>query len=396
MTIKVISFLGTAVRPASYDYRGQIYEGSLFQIALRQFIPFDELLVFVTPQALEKSYPTLAALADPRIRPVDIRLGRTSAGLWQIFSALVENVAQGDRVIFDITHGLRSIPFLTFLAAAYLRSAKDVKIEAVLYGAFELGMPAPVIELTEFVDLLDWLMATNQFIKTGNAADLAACLSQTEHPAVQKLAQTVEGIAAGLHLLRPFETSQAAAELGLDLAALRPALPPPFTVLADSLLQSYGRFGRPGSDESGIQLRYHLEMVNWYHQRKQVVHALSLGREWVVSLLCFLFDLPLRDSAARAEMELLLVGGSEKDKQTGQVRRSPYLEAWKKLPLRKRLLWLWGGDDYKLANLRNDVLHCGFRPNAKSSVEVLKEADKVLLELNNIALEMGLSGPEAL
>ena len=386
MTTKVISFLGTAVRPTKYSYKEQVYEGSLFQIALRQFIDFDEMLVFVTTDARKIAYPALEELNDPHIKPVDIRTGRTSEGLWDIFNTVVKMVDEGDTVIFDITHGLRSIPFLTFLVAAYLRSAKNIKIEAVLYGAFDLGQggPAPVIDLSEFVSLLDWLTATNQFIKTGNAAALAEELVKVNKPDLQPLAETVEAIAIGLHLLRPKETSAAASKLPESLEKVKQQLPPPFALLSESLLESYGRFGQIGRAGPRAQLAYQLEMINWYHRRGQIVHAISLGREWIVSLLCIHFDLDAEDAAARREMEFLVGGGKQRDEKTGEVRESKYLAALQTLPAGKRLQSLWGGT-YKLANLRNDVLHSGFRRDPKPSKELIAAVDEVLQELNDIA-----------
>lgn len=396
MTTKIISFLGTSVRPTRYIYRDQIYEGGLFQIALRQFLPFDEMLVFVTKDARKRAYPALAELNDSRIKPIDIRTGRTSEGLWDIFDTVVNTVDEGDTVIFDITHGLRSIPFLTFLAAAYLRSAKDVEIEAVLYGAFELGQgsPAPVVDLSEFVSLLDWLTATNEFVKTGSALALAEQLESNADPALQPLANTVEAIATGLHLLRPAETSLAAARLSENLATAKQKLPPPFTLLADNLLQSYGRFGHPDDSDDDAQLENQLAMVNWYYSREQIVHALSLAREWIVSFLCLHFGLNPEAKKDREEMEFLIGGGKFKDAHGEVIRESMYLDDWTSVPEHKRLRRLWGSP-LKLANLRNDVLHSGFRKNPKSSHEVKEAAHKVVAELNDVANALGFNAHNA-
>lgn len=388
MTVKVITFLGTSAKETTYEYKGKIYKGNLFQIALRQFLEFDELVVFVTPKARETFKQNLEPLNDPRLKSVDIRNGRTSEGLWDIFNKLVENVNEGDTVIFDITHGLRSTPFLMFLAAAYLRSAKGVEIKAVLYGAFELGQPAPVIDLTEFISLLDWLTATNEFVKTGNAAALAEQLSQTHEPALLPLAKTVQDIAAGLHLLRPKETSAAAATLPKTLSMAHEKLPPPFAILSESVKTNYGRFGITEKSNEIDQLGYELEMINWYHSRGQIVHALSMAREWVISFLCVHFELDTGDKDDRAAMEFL-VGGGKMKLDDGTTRESPYLKQWTAVPEYKRLRCLWGGP-HELANLRNDVLHSGFRKNPKSSADVITAANKAITELNAIAENLNL------
>ena len=182
---KVITFLGTKRQATQYSLGNQIYTGDVFAQALRQFLEFDQMLVFVTESARREVYPVLEALKDERIKPVDIPIGETPDEIWDIFEKLTCQIDEKDEVSFDITHGLRSIPFLVFLAAAFLKSAKQVSIKRIYYGAFELRKgsqenpgPAPIIDLSELITLLDWLNASEQFMKFGNASQLAARLRQ--------------------------------------------------------------------------------------------------------------------------------------------------------------------------------------------------------------------------
>lgn len=317
MTTKIISFLGTSVKPTKYNYKEQIYEGSLFQIALRQFVEFDEMLVFVTKEAHKIAYPALEELNDPRIKPIDIRTGRTSEGLWEIFRVVVESVAEGDRVIFDITHGLRSIPFLTFLVAAYLRSAKNIKIEAVLYGAFDLGQggPAPVIDLSEFVSLLDWLTATERFTQTGDGRPLAQLLRQAghfEHPqrqtliAAEQLAQDagkrialaagrIEEVSTSLLTNLILKAEIASHHLNIDLQKAEADLiakAPPYRLVAESIRNSYLPFANAKPMRNVVEdLRLQLAMIRWYLTNGQIPQAATLMREWVVTALGYKFGL---------------------------------------------------------------------------------------------------------
>ena len=319
MTTKIITFLGTSAKDTAYEYHGKTYEGNLFQIALRKFLPFDEMVVFVTPEAKTITYPYLEALSDPRIRSVDIRKGTTSEGLWLIFDQLVENVDEGDTVIFDITHGLRSIFFLTFLAAAYLRSAKNnVEIDAILYGAYDLGQPgkpAPVIDLTEFVSLLDWLTATERFTQTGDGRPLAALLRAAghfEHPPHPHLTPDEQladeagkriRLAAGAieetsrSLLTNLILNAEAASHKLDIA-LRKAEPdlikkaPPYRLLADKIRNSYLPFAKANPMHNvASDLRLQLAMIRWYIDNGQIPQAATLMREWLVTALGYEFGL---------------------------------------------------------------------------------------------------------
>ena len=183
---KIITFLGDrGAMQTTYSYKENSYIGGVFAEALRQFCKYDTMLVCVTEKAKINTWPVLEALQDPRIQAIDILTGRTTEEMWKNFQTITEYVHEGDSVIFDITHGLRSLPFLVFLFAAYLKAAKNVTIAAIYYGAFELGdsknnVPAPVIDLSEFVSMIDWITATNQFVKIGDGRELAKLLKSAK------------------------------------------------------------------------------------------------------------------------------------------------------------------------------------------------------------------------
>ena len=165
---KIITFLGKYPRETIYSHSARTYKGQVFAEALHQFCEYDTMLVCVTEEAKATTWPLLEALRDERIKPIDIPTGRTTEEMWETFKIITQYVDEDDRVIFDITHGLRSLPFLVFLFAAYLKAAKNVTIAAIYYGAPELSdtpnnVPAPVIDLSEFVSMIDWITATNQF-----------------------------------------------------------------------------------------------------------------------------------------------------------------------------------------------------------------------------------------
>ncbi len=304
---KVVTFLGTSARETQYSFGGAIYTGRVFAEALRQCVDFDAMLVFSTAQAAETTWPILAALDDPRIHKVDIPIGRDADELWMLFEELTRAVAPGDTVIFDITHGLRSIPFLIFLAAAYLKEACDVTIAAIYYGAYELGQPAPVIDLSEFVALLDWLTATNQFIYTGDGRYLAQLLRDAgafEHPRralteeerAQQVAARRIGSAAGaitetsqalLTNLIP-HAAQASADLLARLAEAREDLArqaPPYRLLADRVRATYQPFAvdEPMREDLRHDLEVQLLMIAWYMEKGHLPQAFTLMREWVVT-----------------------------------------------------------------------------------------------------------------
>jgi hypothetical protein len=158
----------------------------------------------------------------------------------------------------------------------------------------------------------------------------------------------------------------------------------------------YGKFGLPTPKDyinnPQASLLRQLKIVKWSEEKGQTVQALSLAREWLPSLLGYHFNLDPFNKENREGMELLLRGGKDKDKDGNTLRESSYLEQWSNIDKKKRkqLNNLWGGE-LNLANLRNDVLHAGFRKNPKEAETILKQTQKVIEELDKLPGEWNLT-----
>ncbi|RMF30722.1 MAG: TIGR02221 family CRISPR-associated protein [Chloroflexi bacterium] len=397
---KVITFLGTVARETVYRYEGQDYRGRVFGEALCRFLTFDEMLVFVTDEARRTAYPVLEAMGDPRIRPVAIPLAERPEELWQIFDILTGEIAPGDRVIFDITHALRSIPFLVFLASAYLRSAKGVTIERVLYGAFELQKRhgvAPVVDLTEVVRLLDWLMATDQFLETGDTRQLSTLLREAHQLPwrqqagqdratlphhLQKLANGLDTLSRSLRLIRPEGAMQAAHRLLLGLEKVRPEAERwarPFALLLDRTAAGYRPLAMgedPRAPEHRAEgLARQRRLLRWYEEHRQYVQAVLLAREWLVSYVLVQQGKDL--IADREEAEGALWEGSR-----ALRRREPLPASLRALPRPEEVVKLWD----RARELRNDIAHAGMRPAPRKPNEIIRGTRELLEALEALPL----------
>jgi CRISPR-associated DxTHG motif protein len=295
---------------------------------LYHFVEFDEMLVFVTEKAYQNAFPVLTALTDERIIPVEIPIGENSVEMWQIFEAITDKVNEHDTVIFDITHSLRSIPFLVFLAAAFLKSAKQVTLEAIYYGALELQKdargnprPAPVIELSEFVSLIDWLNASNYFVNSGNTAPLTALLRQVRSDAAQ--------------------------------------------------------------------LERERQMVGWYLARNQLISAVAVAREWLITW--GLVQAGYRDAYAKENRGSI----EEAFRQAGQERRQrgggfsdhtfeTGVRLYQIEAIEKAL-----DLSNELGNTRNTLLHAGKRPQTERARTLEKQVLRLCERLNELPLPDG-------
>ncbi|PTQ51048.1 MAG: hypothetical protein HSCHL_1558 [Hydrogenibacillus schlegelii] len=198
MARKLISFLGTSpYQAAHYRFRGQRSRSTSYvQVAFYEFLftdfdPDDRLIVLVTDGAYKTNWigddkleaqlrRALAELGrghtmDRNVRLIPIPDGDDEPSLWKIYKIVLEKIHQGDRVIFDISHAFRSLPFFVFSVVQYARFLKDVFIEGIYYGKFNgPEQENPIIDLMPFVTLLDWAMATEDFLRSGNADALEA------------------------------------------------------------------------------------------------------------------------------------------------------------------------------------------------------------------------------
>jgi CRISPR-associated DxTHG motif protein len=405
--MKILTFLGTgAYKPATYHWEEHSWETHLFPEALAQWKRPEEMLVLLTREAeahehWQKLQERLAGKTV--LTPVRIPSGTSEAQLWQIFERLADSLSAGGEVLFDITHAFRSLPILALLAAAYLRLVKGIQLQALVYGAYEAREletnRAPVFDLTPFLRLLDWVTATDLFLKTGNGKDLAGLLPQG-NDVTRELAQSIDAIAQGLHFLRPMVVLRESAALRGRIAAAVPHVSkevPPFGALIHRVEQDYGRFGMddPASTQqvaARASLVRQLEVIKWYAQKEEYVHALSLAREWLPSLLCYHFQLDSLEVGNREDMELLLAGGKLKDKEGTIIKESPRRSQWSTVPEGARLRNLWSGKEWNLAHLRNDVLHSGFRKNPRTPQEIKDQTERILAELVAIAALWKLEG----
>jgi CRISPR-associated DxTHG motif protein len=379
MSTIVITFLGKMPapppKPAQYTFDGQTYVGQVFPEALRQFVAHDRMYVFVTAEARATSLTYLTGLNDARITPVDIPDGRSADERWTIFDKLVGVVADGDTVIFDITHGFRSIPFFVFQAIAFLKSARrDVTVARVLYGEFgQGGVPGPVIDLTDLVHLLDWMSATDQFIDLGNSRPLVeelekttAALPQTD-PDRQSLAHFANALGEVSDALQLVIADRAMSDAHRLRLSLRQAHEPlqrhvrPFLPLVQRVDTAFAAFALPEGLQRDVwqALARERRIIAWYLRRRLFYQAIALAFEWLISYaLALLAD----DALSREDIRLHMAVINKAERLS--LNQLSHKER-KRLPTARAVLArLTAADRRQLLNLfadvsrqRNDLMH---------------------------------------
>ncbi|MBO9394412.1 TIGR02221 family CRISPR-associated protein [Caldilinea sp.] len=409
--MKAITFLGIKPTETCYLFPdGREHVAPYFGVALARFLPELQLRVLVT-EATRSHFEQIFLpqvedyVAD--VQPIPIPDGRSDNELWDIFQAVVNGVETGESVVFDITHGFRSLPFLSFLSVAYLRTVKQIALQGVFYGNLEASdrsgeiSRTPVIDLTRFVELFDWMIGADRFVRFGDARDLAkllderhrqmkpdpltadkAELSAWNNSPVKQTASSLTRASRALRVVRPTEAMDASAQVCAQLPAAlasSAALAQPFTLLGHHMLESFKPIAldRQTQQRNPQQaLSTERRLIGWYLERNQVFQAVALAREWLISWAMVRLGMQedLLGKSARSSVEKELGQAlQQRQQKTIDVATEETQVDLGALPSREEVVQLYG----ELGDLRNDLMHAGKRKGALPAQKVEEKAHKL-------------------
>ena len=206
-------------------------------------------------------------------------------------------------MVFDITHAFRSIPLVAIVVLNYVKVLKRARLKSVVYGAFEaLGsihevkaMPVErrrvrILDLTPLDQLMDWTIATDRFLATGNAGYAGALARQgvtrilqvtggtdDAAQAIRRLGESMINFSTMIFTSRGPEISPKASQLVERLqAAAHLNLPRPFRPLFERLEHRLASF-------RGSPLEDGLAAVRWCMDHNLVQQGYTMLEEIVFS-----------------------------------------------------------------------------------------------------------------
>lgn len=324
----MFSFLGTGeYLPVRYQLGEQVSaEPEVFtQIAILRALGDarpQTLYVGVTPgvRAHENWRRLQSQLSSLGVGCVDVRIeeGQSEESLWHNFSAIGGALPANSEVIFDMTHGLRSLPIVAMLALALFRNTRGLKIEAIYYGAFEaLGAardlkpriasgevlpPAPVFDLTAMFSLSQWAEAASMWNRTGRAElfvelagpylkNIKRTLKRDAPQALTGVPQRIDFLNGALRLLRSDQIAAKALSVQELISSAKeqahghPALAPLNDVLTliEPSLDALRADGASAAENNDIYLRHQVELARWYRRHDSIAESYSVLRECITS-----------------------------------------------------------------------------------------------------------------
>ena len=372
--MKLITFLGiTDYEEVEYRWHDLSKPTKFVQEALVRWLQPETTCVLLTKEARKKHWGDLCQRLQRHTQTVEginIPDGKSEEELWEIFAAISKAVQEGDEIVFDITHGFRSLPMIAMLTIAYLKQVKGVKVQHVVYGVYERDNPmAPILDLTPFADLLDWLAAAKIFTATGDSSELGQLIQEIQNDAYrnreaygENLPRALKNFGAALAevsddllLARVSNLPKSVRKLAERQSAANTEVPQwaqPLTLLLDKIAATYAPF----RDDS---LPTQAALIRWYLDHNHIVQAMTLAREWVVSYHLHKEGKDWRDPHEREWMEQLL----------GEfLKLSP----------------LWS----KITGTRNDLAHCGFgraEGQVLSAASIRQNAEEVVKQIERLA-----------
>ena len=84
---------------------------------------------------------------------------------WQSLFKLLENIDEDDEVYFEITHLFRSVSVMSFIMAEFGKTYKNFKLAGIYYGMLKKDEPSLIIDISMFIDLLEWAKAIEEIEK---------------------------------------------------------------------------------------------------------------------------------------------------------------------------------------------------------------------------------------
>ncbi|ABF45259.1 TIGR02221 family CRISPR-associated protein [Deinococcus geothermalis] len=373
MNTVILSALGTgAYREARYqsEHHSDIITTGLFAVALHRWYPQAEVKLLATDAAWDSANGDYVKKHHPDFERVRIPEGRTEAEAWELFGAMTDAVPPGSRVIFDITHGLRSLPMLGFLALSYLRVVRNVTIERVYYGALELtpreeGALTPVVDLTPLVRLLDWAQAAKRFQDTGDASLFTGLLRVRGPGNLNSVADCLGQLSTALASNRTVEVGELSGVLLEKLGRWEQentlAQHRPFLQVADTIKATMQPL--QAREDERLNLLSHHAQIAWYRERGHWVQAVGLAREWLVSVLTWQQTDTLQLKRKHREDAERLLGQYAKTPQAAPAELQAAAALWD-----------------ELTDLRNDLAHFGMREDSRTRSTKLKEKVNHLLD----------------
>ena len=202
----LISFLGTGdYTPTYYTFPGSprperptaFVQHAIIEHFHQQMQPFTHVHMLLTSESKAGNWVELhdelrgAELLNELVLTSDDSIAsdqQDTDSHWGWFRQILEVVNRDDEVVFDFTHGFRSVPIALSAALALLQRTKPFVLRGAYYG-FTPRLKPPqspcegsMIDMAPFYEVNHWAEAVGSLVDSANADPLAALAKSSTSP----------------------------------------------------------------------------------------------------------------------------------------------------------------------------------------------------------------------
>jgi CRISPR-associated Csx2 family protein len=374
---------------------------ALGQLVCRSWGPEDTIYVFLTTEAQEQNWEGAEGLAQKlrnlqlacRVEPVDkLTTGFTEQDIWTNFQRIFNCLEEGDKVWLDITNAFRSIPLFTSVLVHYARFLKNIDLQAVYYGAFDVLGPAynidermpnvqdrrvPLLNLVNVIALQHWTSAANDFLHHGNAKELSRLAAQA---GFADLAQSLESVTLAFAVSRGREIMRGEIFKNLqeDISQSQGQLEriAPMQPLLEHVKSAFANF----ADDSVLN---GIAAARWCLEHKLIQQGITILRETIISMVCRQSSLNESEYSNNRRHVEVAFGCYGRDMEDWLTKGVPHERINTLMDV--RVFQLLANVYQKLNHgYRNDINHGGFLDWAKPAPDFERILNESLSEIERL------------
>lgn len=424
----LISFLGTGM----YEYCNYFYEDkkvnevrfiqeAIVKIFCSDWDSNDQIRIFTTKEAyeqhwLDKPEKNIEGLETcfkklnlkATIKQIFIETGTSKGatpseiqnGILDIFEKVYEEISENDKIMYDITHAFRFFPMLGLVLLNYSKFLKNVVIEKILYGAFEvLGNPktdvphiqmskrdAPIVDLTYLNALQEWTNGANDFLNFGSITKISKLTQNEIKPILIESkgkndnAVSIKELSKNLQILIDNITTCRGKEIlnGNQIQEIKNA----FSILGKTFIKPLNPILNKISDkikgfEAGENIKNGFFAVQWCIDNGLTQQGLTLLQENIINAVLISENLDYSQEYNRNVVSSCFTIFSEKIEKSKWRGDVSIDTTFTDKILKSDLVIQLSGEFDSLGKYRNDINHAGMKTNARDSKKFdtkLKEA----------------------
>jgi CRISPR-associated DxTHG motif protein len=262
----------------------------------------DEVIALCTQKVREDVLSEIEADFDELgidVKPLSVPDGKSEEELREIVKTLLHSIPPECELLVDITHGLRSIPFLFSVAVQYLSFLRpSVTIEGLYYGMMSNGK-GQLVDLQVFLDLMDWLYAVRVFQDTFLPLKLAQMMESVSAESKEAVCikESLAELGNIMELCLPIELAEAAAALRQQLNTDLPESVMSGVLLADELFDKVAELASvfaPEGDRAHVpevldrkEIDRQVRVIDKYLEAGRLANAIGMMYEWVLTMIIY-------------------------------------------------------------------------------------------------------------